>query len=87
MTDLSDKKILFIDFGNYIKVAMRLAREDGFGTVYYYCNWQSAYPKYDPYVVGYGIDTILPNFKQVHSIWDVYNEVDGFCFPDFRQSF
>ena len=82
MVDLKNKKILYIDFGNYIKVAMRLAREDGFGTVYYYCNWQSAYPKYDAYMVGMGIDTVLPNFKQVHSIWDVYHEVDAFVIPD-----
>jgi len=77
---LKDKTVMIIDWGNYIEVAMRLARD--FGRVYYYCDWQSAYPKYDPYVVGDGIDSIYPNFHHVHSIWDHYKEVDLFYFPD-----
>ncbi len=68
---LKDKTLGFVDFGCNIDIAMRLAREeDGFGKVKYCCIWQSAYPKYDPYVVGYGVNTILPNFEQVHSIFD-----------------
>lgn len=77
---LKDKTVLISDRGNYAEVAMRLARD--FGRVYYYCDWKSAYPKYDPYVIGDGIDTIYPNFHHTHSIWDVYNEIDLFYFPD-----
>lgn len=72
----------YVDFGNYLPAAMRLAREDGFGKVKYFCNWQSAYPKYDPYVVGYGINTVLPNFEQVHSIYEMMSDVDIWVFPD-----
>lgn len=80
---LKDKTVGFVDYGNYIEVAMRLAREeDGFGKVKYFCSWQSAYPKYDPYVVGYGVNTILPNFEQVHSIFDMMADVDVWVFPD-----
>lgn len=80
---LKNKTVGFIDHGNYIDVAMRLAREeDGFGKVLYFCNWQSAYPKYDAYVVGDGIEKILPNFKHVTSIFDIMSEVDIWVFPD-----
>lgn len=79
---LKDKTLGFVDYGNYIDVAMRLAREDGFGKVLYYCNWQCAYPKYDGHCVGDGIDTILPKFKHVTSIYDIMPEVDIWVFPD-----
>jgi hypothetical protein len=80
---LKDKTLGYVDFGNNIDIAMRLAREeDGFGKVKYFCSWQSAYPKYDPYVVGYGVNTILPNFEQVHSIFDMMPDVDIWMFPD-----
>jgi hypothetical protein len=80
---LKDKTLGFVDFGNYLEVAMRLAREkDGFGKVLYYCNWQCAYPKYDGHSVGDGIDSILPNFKHVTSIYDIMPEVDIWVFPD-----
>lgn len=80
---LKDKTVGFVDHGNYIDVAMRLAsEEDGFWKVLYYCNWPSAYPKYDAYVIGDGIDTILPKFKHVHSIYDMMPEVDIWVFPD-----
>lgn len=82
--DLSNKVVLCYDYGNYIEIAMRLARD--FGKVYYFCDWQSAYPKYDPYVVGDGINEILPNFHHIHSIWEVYDEVDLWYFPDLYQS-
>jgi hypothetical protein len=79
---IKDLILGFVDFGNYIATAMRLAREDGFGKVKYFCNWQSAYPKYDPYVVGYGVNSILPNFEQVHSIYEMMPDVDVWFFPD-----
>lgn len=80
---LKNKTLGYVEFGNNIDIAMRLAREsDGFGKVKYLCSWQSAYPKYDPYVVGYGINTILPNFEQVHSIFDMMADVDIWMFPD-----
>jgi hypothetical protein len=80
---LKDKTLGFVDYGNYLPAAMRLAREeDGFGKVKYFCSWQSAYPKYDPYVIGYGVNTILPNFEQVHSIFDMMADVDIWMFPD-----
>lgn len=80
---LKNKTLGYVEFGNNIDIAMRLAREsDGFGKVKYLCNWQSAYPKYDPYVVGYGINSILPNFEQVHSIFDMMADVDIWVFPD-----
>lgn len=79
---LKDKTVCVVDYGNYIEVAMRLAREDGFGKVYYYCNWQCAYPKYDGHAVGDGVNIILPNFQHVTSIYDVMPEVDLWVFPD-----
>lgn len=79
---LKDKTICVLDYGNYIDFAMRLAREDGFGKVYYYCNWQCAYPKYDGHTVGDGINKILPNFHHVTSYYDIMPEVDIWAFPD-----
>lgn len=80
---LKDKTVAFVDYGNYIEVAMRLAREsDGFGKVLYFCDWRCAYPKYDGHAVGDGVDSILPNFKHVTSIYDIMPEVDVWVFPD-----
>ena len=63
--------------GNYVSVASRLARE--YKTVYY-CNpsWQDSYPKMNKPAIGQGIEGI----EVVESIFDVYDEIDLWVFPD-----
>jgi len=71
-----DKVVMVIDYGNFLPVAQRLARD--FGKVLYYIPWETAFPKYNSYVIGTGI----ANVQRVYSIYDHINEVDIFVFCD-----
>ena len=77
MDKLKDKTVLVFDLsGQYTAIAQRLSRD--FGTVYYCTNWQQSFPKYNTMCVGMNVEGI----ERVDSIWEVYNEVDLFVFPD-----
>jgi predicted RNase H-like HicB family nuclease len=82
MKQVKDLTILVYDYGSYISVAQRLARD--VKKVYYYCQWQTSFPKWNEYCVGMGVK----NIERVDDIWDVFDEIDLFVFPDlFKGSF
>ena len=75
MIDLSNKTALVYDYGLFVCVAERLARD--FGKVYYYNAAQkSAFPMSRNAWVGYGLD----NIEQVDDFWDV--QADLYVFPE-----
>lgn len=71
-----NKTMLFVDNGLFVEFAATLARN--FGTVYYYMPWESAFPTSNERLVGAGVKGL----RKIFNIWDVYEEVDIFCFPD-----
>lgn len=76
MTELNDRTVLVIDYGNFFPVAERLARD--FGRVLYYTPWETAFPKYHSYVIGTGV----PGVERVYSLWKYFDQVDLFYFTD-----
>lgn len=73
---VADKVALVIDYGNYVSLAQRLARD--FKKVYYCSMWQTAYPKWNQYCVGMGVEEI----ERVDEFWSIWDEVDIICVPD-----
>lgn len=79
MINLKNKVVLCYDYGSYIGLAQRLAREDGFGKVYYFLpKQQNGYPTHRPFDVGRNVEGIT-----VIDEWaSVIDEVDICVFPD-----
>lgn len=77
MIDLSTKVVCVIDFGNYIEIARRLAKD--FEKVYYYCPWIiNGFPEHNPLDIGRGVKEIIKVTE-----WEpYYEEIDLFVFPD-----
>lgn len=77
MTKLDDKICCVIDFGNYIKVAQRLAKD--FEKVYYYNpTVLNGFPEHNPVDIGRGV----PEIVKITDWEDFYEEIDIFVFPD-----
>jgi hypothetical protein len=77
MKDLSDKKILIMDYRNNISVAERLAKD--FGTAFYWCPYvTNAFPEHTPFDVGHNV----PNIVKVKEWSQVYDESDAVMFTD-----
>lgn len=51
--NLKNKTVIVYDRGNYVEVAIRLAKE--FGRVLYYMPSSSPFATFDSYVIGTGI--------------------------------
>lgn len=74
---VSEITVIVIDSGgNYISLAQRLARDCK--KVYYCCNWQTGFPKYNSYCVGLNV----PDIERVDHWAEVVDECDLLCFPD-----
>ena len=74
--DLSNKKVLVIDFGLFSEIAARLARDCGH--VYYFVPWQDAFPKMSKALIG-------QNFKEIDRVMEyepLLDSVDLIVFPD-----
>lgn len=79
--DLSGKTALVVDDGQFVELALRLARD--FGKVYYHNpSLIEGFPKVSKSAIGNGFDEI----EWVEEIWPVKNEVDLFVFPDIFNS-
>lgn len=66
-----------IDFGNYIGVARRLAKD--FKRVLYYCPYViNGFPEHNPVDIGRGVFEI----EKITDWEDYYEEIDIFVFPD-----
>lgn len=75
---LRDKSCLIIDHGAFLCLASRLARDDGFGKVYYWAPWSEAFSKIENWSVGQGFD----EFDRVDEWEEVVEKVDVVVFPD-----
>lgn len=78
MTDLSDKKVLCLDYGNNISFAMRLSRD--FGTVFYWSGpyVTNSFPTHNVEDIGNNVSNIV----KVKEWASVYDEVDMVAFCD-----
>lgn len=74
--DLSEKTVMVVDNGLFVEIAKTLSKS--FKRVLYFCPWVSGFPKSTQYVIGEGIEGI----ERVHYLFDHFDEVDLFCFPD-----
>jgi len=74
--DLKTKTVMVIDNGIFVEFAKTLSKH--FKKVYYFMNWVNAFPKSNPYIVGEGVEGI----ERVNYMWDYFDEVDLFVFPD-----
>lgn len=85
MTDLKSKSILIIDNGLLFSFARRMAREDGFGTVWY-CNREGARgrPSFNESAVGNGFDgiTLVRSEKETIDGRAVIDRADVVAYPD-----
>lgn len=74
-----NKSVLVYDYGLFLELAVRLARD--FSRVYYYMPWKSAFAKRNEWMVGYGIEA--EGVTKVESFWDTMSlGVDLVIFPD-----
>ena len=74
--DLKTKAVAVYDYGLFVELAARLARD--FGKVYYYSPWKSSFPTSNLALVGKG----LPDVERVENFWDIKEDCDLFVFPD-----
>jgi phosphoribosylamine-glycine ligase len=82
MVNLSEKTILCYDYGNYIEVAIRLARD--FGRVYYFNPGVfNGYPEHNQHDIGRNV----PNIIKVKEWAEIIYEVDIVVFPDSHEPF
>lgn len=82
MDDLKNKKVLVLDWGQCVEMALRLARD--FGQVYYWTNWQDAAPMSTKALIGRGLES--ENVVKVDYFWDFVDEVDLICsFDTYNQ--
>lgn len=79
--NLSDKRIVVLDHGMFLELALRLGRD--FGKVYYVDpTWEQAFSRIDHAIIGDGFEEI----ERVKEIWDVIDKVDCAVFPDTHNS-
>lgn len=73
-----DKTVILYDYGLFIELAIRLAKD--FKKVYYYMPWKSAFAKRNEYMVGYG--TEAEGITKVDNFFSTVDECDLVVFPD-----
>jgi hypothetical protein len=72
----SQESVLIFDFGLFVSLATRLARD--FGKVGYFCPYESSFQDGREYVVGMGIEGVT----REHHWDDVVGDYSMLCFPD-----
>lgn len=80
MKKYESKCVCVYDFGTFVGMAERLAKD--FGRVLYFSPWASSFPSKKLSMIGYG----LVEVERVDNFWDYIDEVDLFCFPDILSS-
>lgn len=81
MTDLSSRSCCVIDDGQFVELAIRLARE--FGKVYYHNpTLVEGFPRVAKSAIGRGI----PEIEWIKELWPNKNKIDLFIFPDILNS-
>lgn len=76
--DLSNKTCTVVDNGLFVELAIRLAREDGFGKVNYYAGYQCAFPRWNEYDIGRGFKGVT---RLDHPL-QAFDTTDLWVFPD-----
>lgn len=76
MGKYSNNSCLIYDYGTFVSVAERLARD--FGKVYYYSPWKSSFPQAKYNSIGSGLEGV----ERVENFWDYVDDVDLFVFTD-----
>lgn len=79
--DLSSRSVLISDDGQFVELAIRLARE--FGKVYY---WNPSLVEGFPTVAKNAIGKGLEGVEWVRELWPVKDKVDLFVFPDCQNA-
>lgn len=79
MTNLKDKTVCLIGYGNSFFVAQKLSQS--YGRVLYYIPSETSYPKYNQHIVGRGVEGV----ERIYNIWDYLAEIDLFYFEDLFQ--
>jgi hypothetical protein len=72
----STKSVLVYDFGTYVSMAERLAKD--FGKVRYFSPWQADFPQRKMASIGSGLEGV----ERVNNFWDYIEDSDCFIFPD-----
>jgi hypothetical protein len=73
---LKSKSILIYDYGTFLSMAERLAKD--YGKVYYYCPWKSSFPQVKLMAMGEGIKGV----ERVASFFDHVDDADVIYFTD-----
>lgn len=83
MTLLSGIKCLVYDYGNYLSIAERLGRSDGFSKVYYFTpKIMNGFPDHRPFDIGRNVSGV-----EVVKEWaSIIDEVDIVVFPDSHEA-
>src|ERR1035437_1750779 len=76
MENFKTKSVLIYDYGTFVSIAERLARD--FGKVLYYSPWKSSFPQVKFAKIGEN----LINVERVNNFWDYIDDVDLIIFPD-----
>src|SRR5216684_5569527 len=71
-------KVLVVDNGLYIELALTLGRSELFDKVGYYTRWEEDFPYTKDAVIGAGFDEI----EREMDLFAALNEYDAFVFPD-----
>src|SRR5216684_414709 len=70
-------KVLVVDNGLYIELALTLGRSELFDKVGYYTRWEEDFPYTKDAVIGAGFDEI----EREMDLFAALNEYDAFVFP------
>lgn len=74
--DLKTKSCLVYDYGTFVSVAERLAKD--FGKVYYYSPWESSFPQMEYIKIGEGLEGV----ERIDYFWDYIDDADCIVFTD-----
>jgi hypothetical protein len=76
MTNYKTKSVIVYDYGTFVGLSERLARD--FGKVYYYSPWKSSFPQTKNTYVGKGLE----NVERINNFFDYLDDTDLIVFPD-----
>jgi len=77
---LKDKSVLIYDYGLCPEVALKLA--ESFGRVYYFTQWQEAFPSSNKAMIGRGLEKF--GVEKIDYFWDKVDSVDLIaCFDTY----
>ena len=74
--DFKKRSVLVYDNGLFVSLAERLVRE--FGSVGYFCPWESSFPDARELVIGHGLEGI----ERIKYFWKEVGKYDLIVFPD-----